>query len=76
MPDFGDMANKAKDFAGDHDKQSDEALDKVDKFADDKTGNKYDSQIQSGEDKAESYLGVEDQDKGQQDQNQQNQGSN
>ncbi len=67
MPDFGDMANKAKDFAGDHDKQSDEALDKATEFADEKTGNKYGSQIQSGEDKAEGYLGVEDQD-------QQNQG--
>jgi MT0933-like antitoxin protein len=75
MPDFGDMANKAKDFAGDHDKQSDEALDKATDFADDKTGNKYDSQVKSGEDKAEGYLGVEDQDKDQQnqDQNQQNQ---
>lgn len=68
MPDFSEMADKAKDVAGDHDKQSDEALDKVTEFADDKTGNKYDSQIQSGEDKAESYLGVQDQD-------QQNQGS-
>jgi hypothetical protein len=66
MPDFGEMADKAKDFAGDHDKQSDEALDKAKDFADDKTGNKYDSQIQSGEDKAENYLGVEDQDKDQQ----------
>jgi hypothetical protein len=71
MPDFGKMADKAKDFAGDHDKQSDEALDKGEDFVDDKTGNKYDSQIQSGEDKAENYLGVEDQDK-----DQQNQGSN
>ena len=62
MPDFSDMADKAKDFAGDHDKQSDEALDKASQFADDKTGNKYDSQINSGEDKAEGYLGVEDQD--------------
>jgi hypothetical protein len=69
MPDFGEMADKAKDFAGEHDKQSDEALDKAAAFAGDKTGNKYDSQIQSGEDKAESYLGVEDQD-------QQNQSSN
>ena len=74
MPDFGDMANKAKDFIGDHDKQSDEAFDKATEFADEKTGNKYDSQIQSGERKAEGYLGVEDQD--QQNQNQQNQGSN
>jgi hypothetical protein len=62
MPDFGEMADKAKDFAGDHDKQSDEVLDKATDFAEDKTGNKYDSQIQSGEDKAENYLGVEDQD--------------
>jgi hypothetical protein len=68
MPDFSEMADKAKDFAGDHDKQSDEALDKAADFAGDKTGNKYDSQIQSGEDKAESYLGVEDQDKDQQSQ--------
>jgi MT0933-like antitoxin protein len=51
MPDFGEMADKAKDFA------------------DDKTGNKYGGQIQSGEDEAESYLGVEDQD-------QQNQSNN
>jgi len=65
MPDFGEMANKAKDFAGEHDKQSDEALDKAADFASDKTGGKYDSQIQSGEDKAENYLGVEDQDQDQ-----------
>jgi MT0933-like antitoxin protein len=62
MPDFGDMADKAKGFIGDHDEQSDEAFDKATDFANDKTGNKYDSQIQSGEDKAEGYLGVEDQD--------------
>jgi hypothetical protein len=62
MPDFGEMADQAKDFAGQHDKQSDEALDKAAEFADDKTGNKYDSQVQSGENKAESYLGVQDQD--------------
>jgi hypothetical protein len=68
MPDFGDMANKAKDFAGEHDKQSDEAFDKATEFADEKTGNKYDSQIQSGEDKAEGYLGVQDQDTNQPDQ--------
>ncbi len=63
MPDFSEMADKAKDVAGDHDKQSDEALDKASQFADDKTGNKHDSQINAGEDKAEGYLGVEDQDK-------------
>ena len=60
MPDFGEMADKAKDFVGEHDKQSDEVLDKAAEFADDKTGDKYGSQIQSGEDKVENYLGVED----------------
>ena len=68
MPDFGEMADKAKDFAGEHDKQSDEVLDKAAEFADDKTGDKYGSQIQSGEDKVENYLGVEDQDQDQQNQ--------
>jgi hypothetical protein len=62
MPDFGEMADKAKDFAGEHDKQSDEVLDKAAELADDKTGDKYGSQVQSGEGKAEDYLGVEDQD--------------
>ena len=62
MPDFSEMGDKAKDLAGSHDKQSDEALDKAADFAGDKTGNKYDSQIDSGEEKAEGYLGVEDQD--------------
>jgi MT0933-like antitoxin protein len=68
MPDFGEMAGKAKDFVGEHDKQSDEVLDKAAEFADDKTGGKYGSQVQSGEDKVEDYLGVEDQDRDQQNQ--------
>jgi hypothetical protein len=62
MPDFSEMADKAKDFAGDHDKQSDEGLDKAADFANEHTGGDHDSQIQSGEDKVEGYLGVEDQD--------------
>jgi hypothetical protein len=65
MPDFSEMADKAKDFAGSHDKESDEALDKAADFADDRTGGGHESQIQSGEQKAENYLGVEDQDQGQ-----------
>ena len=69
MPDFSEMADKAKDVAGSHDKQSDEGLDKAADFANDKTGGGHESQIQSGEDKAENFLGVEDQDK---DQNQNN----
>jgi hypothetical protein len=70
MPDFSEFADDAKKFVGEHDQQSDEAFDKAAQFADDKTGNKFDSQINSGEDKAEGYLGVEDQDQQGQDQNQ------
>ena len=66
MPDFSEMGDKAKDFAGEHDQQSDQALDKAADFANDKTGGGHESQIQSGEDKAENYLGVEDQDQNQQ----------
>ena len=66
MPDFSDMADKAKDAAGSHDKQSDEGLDKAADFANDKTGGGHESQIQSGERAAENYLGVEDQDQNQQ----------
>ena len=66
MPDFSDMADKAKDVAGQHDKQSDEAMDKAADFANDRTGGGHESQIQSGEQKAENYLGVDDQDQNQQ----------
>jgi hypothetical protein len=70
MPDFSEFADDAKKFPDDHDQQSDEAFDKAAQFADDKTGNKFDSQIQSGENAAENYAGVQDQGQGQ-NQNQQ-----
>ena len=66
MPDFGDMADKAKNFIGDHDEQADEAFDKAADFANDKTGNRFDSQVESGENAAENFLGVDDQDQNQQ----------
>jgi hypothetical protein len=66
MPDFSEFADDAKKFASDHSEQSDEAFDKAEQFADDKTGNKFDSQLQSGENAAENFLGVQDQDQGQQ----------
>ena len=62
MPDFGEMARKAKEFASSHGKQSDEALDKAADFVNERTGGGHESQIQSGERKLEDYLGVEDQD--------------
>jgi hypothetical protein len=62
MPDFSEFADDAKKLASEHQDQSDEAFDKAAQFADDKTGNKFDSQIQSGEQSAENFLGVQDQD--------------
>jgi hypothetical protein len=62
VPDFGEMARKARDFVGSHDKQSDEALDKAAELINERTGGGHESQIQAGERKLEDYLGVEDQD--------------
>jgi hypothetical protein len=67
MPDFSELADDAKKEAGEHSQQTDEGLQKAGQFADDKTGNKYDSDVQKGEQSAENYLG----DGQNQDQNQQ-----
>ena len=40
----------------------DEGLDKAEQLAEQKTGGKFDSQIQAGEQQAEGFLGVDDQD--------------
>jgi MT0933-like antitoxin protein len=62
MPDFRKMAEKAKRFAGKHPDKVNQGLDKAEKFAEEKTGGRFDSQIQQGEQKAEDFLGVVDQD--------------
>ena len=65
MPDFSEMADKAKQFADEHPDQANEGLDKAENFAEDKTGGKFDSQIQQGEQRAEDFLGTGGQDQGQ-----------
>jgi hypothetical protein len=62
MPDFSEYADDAKKFAGEHSEQSDNAFDKAAEFADEKTGNRFGSQIQQGERAGENYAGVQDQD--------------
>jgi hypothetical protein len=59
MPDWMD---EAKNLASEHSKEADEGFDKAEEFAESKTGGKYDSQLQDGEQQAEKYLGAEDQD--------------
>jgi hypothetical protein len=56
MPDFGDLADKAKEFAGEHSDQVNEGIEKVGDAVDDKTGNRFGDQIKQGEQKAEDFL--------------------
>jgi MT0933-like antitoxin protein len=59
MPDFMD---EAKQLAGEHSDVADEGFDKAEQVAEQKTGGKFDSQIQAGEQQAEGFLGVDDKD--------------
>ena len=59
---MSEFMDNAKKLAGEHQDVADEGLDKATQFADEKTGGKHDSQIEGAENKAEGYLGVQDQD--------------
>ncbi|HEU5387709.1 MAG TPA: antitoxin [Streptosporangiaceae bacterium] len=59
---MSEFMDDAKKLASEHQDVADEGLDKAGQFADEKTGGKYDSQIEGAENKAEDYLGVQDQD--------------
>ena len=59
---MSEFMDKAKEFASEHPEQADQGLDKAAEMAGEKTGGKYDSQIQAGEQKVEDFLGVQDQD--------------
>ena len=63
MPDFMD---EAKNLAGEHADDVDKGLDQAEQEAENKTGGKFDSQIQGAEQQAEGYVGTDQQ--GQQDQ--------
>ncbi|HEY3732396.1 MAG TPA: antitoxin [Streptosporangiaceae bacterium] len=69
MPDFGEFADKAKEFAGEHPDQVQEGLDKAGDFLDQKTGGRFGDQIKEGEQRAENFLGAGGQGDDGQDQN-------
>jgi MT0933-like antitoxin protein len=69
MPDFSELADDAKKEAGEHSEQTDQGLQKAGQFADKETDNKYDSEVQKGEQSGENYLGGDQNQQGQ-DQNQ------
>jgi hypothetical protein len=49
--------DKAKDFADDHDQQVDQGLEKAGDKIDERTGNKYASQVDKGVDAAQERTG-------------------
>ena len=59
---MSEFMDQAKKLASEHSDVADQGLDKAAEMAGEKTGGKYDSQIQAGEGKVEDYLGVQDQD--------------
>jgi hypothetical protein len=68
MSEFGGLEDKAESLAKDHPDQVDKGLQEAGQFADQETGNKYDSEVQSAEGAAEK--GLTGQDPGQGGQNQ------
>ena len=58
MPDFMD---EAKNLASEHSDVVDKGLDQAEQFAEDKTGGKFDSQIEGGENQVEGFLGMDNQ---------------
>jgi hypothetical protein len=55
MPNFFDEAKK---LASEHSDIADKGLDEAAKQAEQRTGNKYNNQIEEGEEKLEGFLGV------------------
>ena len=58
MPDFMD---EAKNLADEHSDLVNKGLDQVEQEAENKTGGRFDSQVEQGEQKAEGFLGAGDQ---------------
>jgi hypothetical protein len=59
---MSEFMDEAKKQASEHSDIADQGFDKAAEMADEKTGGKFDSQIQAGEQKAEDAMGVQDQD--------------
>ena len=59
---MSEFMDDAKKLASEHQDVADEGLDKAAQFADEKSGGKYGSQVEGADQKAEDFLGVQDQD--------------
>jgi len=56
MPDLGGLADKAKDAAGNHQDKVDQGIDKAGDAVDEKTGHKFEGQVDHGQDAARDRL--------------------
>ena len=56
---MGNLFDQAKDLAGSHPEQANQGLDAAENLAKEKTGGKYDSQIDKGRDMASEKLGIQ-----------------
>jgi hypothetical protein len=55
------MTDEAKKLAGEHPDIANKGIDQAGEIAGDKTGGRFDSQIEQGEQKAEEFLGTDQQ---------------
>ena len=58
MPDISGMADEAKKLASEHPDVANKGIEEAGQIAGEKTGGRFDSQIEEGEQKAEGYLGT------------------
>jgi len=58
---MSDFMDEAKNLAGEHGDLVDKGLDEVEQEAESKTGGRFDSEIQGGEQQAEGFLGTDQQ---------------
>ena len=59
---MSDFMDKAKKLASEHSDIADEGFDQAAEMAKGKTGGRFDSQIEGAEQKGEEFMGVQDQD--------------
>ena len=53
---IGDFVDKAKDLVSENEEQVEDAIDKAADLADEKTGDKYSDQIETGAEKAKDFV--------------------
>jgi hypothetical protein len=61
MPDFSEFSDEAKNLASDHPNMANKGIEEAGQVADEKTGGRFGSQIDEGEQRAEGFLGTDNQ---------------